>query len=648
LPYHFPPARATLLALTVALALPAAASAAVTTSNVTSPADLSYFLDDDNATTAPSITVSGTSNGTTGDTVDIICTWDGTSTSTFANGVAVSADGAFSSTQPLNTIDDNTCILRATDPSDSGSPSAYHRYRGPRVAVSNLGVPATVPDGPNAGVVYGWFGSAQGLGGIFDFTATGDDGLEQSWGYTAFSWEDSYQVWSTGGEISGTDEGGSGTRSRLVVDGRNGYTAYDATSSFGDGDGGDPDSDELAGLPGITFTAQVDGPVTTFRESSQIVRCPTDTASPNAIDCTSWIATGIRLDRTWTVREGRLAGLSDVYTSTDGAAHTVNAITYSEVDTDELGYRFAGADHYEHMDAGVTFGAAEMGPGPFYFSGYEIDDDPDGTENAQFGVVYPASPAQLRWLGNERWETVWGDAAVSAGGSSAPQRQDFLQGVQSAQVARLTRAQADTYGAPVVSIATPAEGAVVPTDNVVVAGVVNDVSVASVTVNGVPAVVAQDGSYLANVPLARGANTLTVVATDTAGQTGTATRAVTYTEPARTRVAPAGVTRKLTPARDRKAAFRFRVAGRVVVPQGTSAGEACNGTMLIVVRAGKRILSIKTPKVLGDCTYRSGRFSYKSRNGFGKGRKKLTVSTRFTGNALLSPKSAARASFRVR
>lgn len=86
---------------------------------------------------------------------------------------------------------------------------------------------------------------------------------------------------------------------------------------------------------------------------------------------------------------------------------------------------------------------------------------------------------------------------------------------------------------PTLSVTQPADGAFVNTTSVNVAGTFGDESATSVKVNGVAAAVSGN-SFSVSVPLAEGANTLTVVATDAAGNSTTATRSVT-----RDTVAPA-------------------------------------------------------------------------------------------------------------
>jgi len=70
-----------------------------------------------------------------------------------------------------------------------------------------------------------------------------------------------------------------------------------------------------------------------------------------------------------------------------------------------------------------------------------------------------------------------------------------------------------------VVITNPADGAILATSPVTVSGTVNGAEPVSVTVNGVPASVSF-GTFTTSVPLSRGSNTITAMATDAAGFTG--------------------------------------------------------------------------------------------------------------------------------
>ena len=80
---------------------------------------------------------------------------------------------------------------------------------------------------------------------------------------------------------------------------------------------------------------------------------------------------------------------------------------------------------------------------------------------------------------------------------------------------------------PVLSVASPRDGALIAGSSVTVFGDVSDLSPVSVTVNGAPAPVS-DGTFSRIVSLVDGENTITVVATDAAGNSSTVTLTVLH------------------------------------------------------------------------------------------------------------------------
>ncbi len=83
--------------------------------------------------------------------------------------------------------------------------------------------------------------------------------------------------------------------------------------------------------------------------------------------------------------------------------------------------------------------------------------------------------------------------------------------------------------APTIASVTPTDGSKVFKAELTVSGTVTDnVAVASVTVSGSAVTVAANGAFTTTKTLALGANTITIVATDTAGNSKTETRSVTY------------------------------------------------------------------------------------------------------------------------
>src|SRR4051794_17595052 len=116
------------------LAVTPAAHAAITASQITSPANPSFFIADEDAA-AQTFTVSGTTTGgsPSSDKVDIRCYFAGTSVKVKGN-VALNSSGSFSvAAADLNKLLELTCQLRAvpagTKPPDP-TPVSRPRVRG--------------------------------------------------------------------------------------------------------------------------------------------------------------------------------------------------------------------------------------------------------------------------------------------------------------------------------------------------------------------------------------------------------------------------------------------------------------------------------------------------------------------------------------
>ena len=82
---------------------------------------------------------------------------------------------------------------------------------------------------------------------------------------------------------------------------------------------------------------------------------------------------------------------------------------------------------------------------------------------------------------------------------------------------------------PVLNVASPADGAILSSNTVPVSGTATDTTsgIASLAVNGSAVPVGTDGSFSANVAMPDGAGSITVTATDRAGNTTQVTRSIT-------------------------------------------------------------------------------------------------------------------------
>jgi protein involved in polysaccharide export with SLBB domain len=148
------------------VATPAAhAVTTITSTSITTPTDLTFFIADNDAV-SQTFAISGTTTGSSpGDAVNIRC-YNGPSFRPVANNVALNADGSFSvPNADLGTLEDGECRLAAVP---AGVTSAnLVSYAGPRVGVGERDTD-TISGGPNNGKVVDYYLWAQQHEGAFD------------------------------------------------------------------------------------------------------------------------------------------------------------------------------------------------------------------------------------------------------------------------------------------------------------------------------------------------------------------------------------------------------------------------------------------------------------------------------------------------
>jgi hypothetical protein len=100
-----------------------------------------------------------------------------------------------------------------------------------------------------------------------------------------------------------------------------------------------------------------------------------------------------------------------------------------------------------------------------------------------------------------------------------------------------------------------------------------------------------------------------------------------------------GLTLRVSPRRDRRAPFRFRIRGRLRPPAGMSAADACaGGRVTIQVKAGRSTVSARRAKLRRNCTYRRA-VTFRKRSRLGRAGK-LRFRARFHGNDTLRPRAS--------
>jgi hypothetical protein len=376
------------------LVVPATASAAVTQSNVTVPADPS-FIHFDGAN--PQITVVGTSNGTAGDNVDLYCT-NGTGASFTASlikaTVPVAAGGGFSfDGKPVST-QDRACVIRAV-PAGAAPTAATDltTFTGPR---GFLGEEESFRD--NAGIYDYYIYNSQTQGGM-DFDSLGSCGLDDSFVYDPASLAKSNALFYCNAYLPQSN-GTSAlrTRSLIQVDGRNAYPPGSAAYLF-------TGVRNVPGFAPIRFSTSFSSTTgdMTIDETNPILRCAGNAYPPTATNCTQFERAPVDVHRLITMDHlGRMVRFVDAYTSRDGAAHTVDLGYEQDFRTSppaDPAYRFPWRESTfnQHTLLDTFPGPGGSSTGSIFVKAQKNSPDGDPTY-PQGAITYSAPPDRVSFL----------------------------------------------------------------------------------------------------------------------------------------------------------------------------------------------------------------------------------------------------------
>jgi Glucodextranase, domain B len=514
---------------------PAAARATVTSSTITrwvssqpgTPANASYLISFDNPPSATTLAVSGTSNGVAGDRVDIVCFYGASSQSAkLATNVPVGTGGAFATSPApaLETIAGHACRLRAVPAGTEGAGSDASAFAGPQIAVSEAAVTA----GPTSGSISNFFVEGTTFTGYAGWSAAGSCGpyaapLDSSLGIGNFAI-------NCMGSLLGGNLASSPTRSEVLVDGHDAYDAAAAANLFGG-------SLSLSGFPSLSSSVDWDPStgLVSSRSTEEWAVCSTPVAyPPDSSNCLSFTPAGVQLTRYVAMSDGgRVVTMTDVWSSTDGAAHTLDLLydDYVGASTSlaQRGYEFPGQSSFAAYGSGETLPGPNAAPGSILVRTNIAAPDGD-TAEAVAAVTFSSAPAGFVFAGNSELEEHQ-VLQVPAGGST---RLTYIYstGYSVADVEALALAAQDRIESPAVAILSPPDGATVSTPTATVAGLAGAGSgISSLIVGGRSVPVGLDGAWSAQVPLSPGPNTISAVATDGAGATAQAQVTIDYRPP---------------------------------------------------------------------------------------------------------------------
>ncbi len=518
----------------------AAAQATVTTSNITSPANGAYLqANDDVATT---LTVTGTSNGTTGDQVDIDCFYNDGNANQLATGVNVDAGGSFTVTAPLSAIAGNDCRLRA-EPAGSSDESPV--FAGPRIAVSEFSTTGSknrIFNGPNNGTLYDYFANGTTFGSYAGWNSAGDCG---PYGNTI---DPTYTQAPAALSCDGWfyyDDGFS--RSELQVDGKNAYPAWDAydlfyrtgpcTTSTPPFDPGCDGSVDNAGFPSLSVS-QSWNPANGFestQETDAIADCTgADGYRPaDQTACPSFTPSGLALQRSSSMIGTNQILMTDTWTSTDGNAHNLDALYEDDSNSNGgsgRGYQFPGETGFSRHALGDVVAGASSAPGSVFVHTdvSAADNDPDNNYGA---ITFSSAPSYFVFSGFGALEEHQAFTVPAGGSIKLSYVYSFSTSLE--QVQALALSAQDLLHSPAVSITSPGNGAKyqnkTKTKKITVSGTATAGSgIKSLTVAGHAVSVGSNGAWSTTVTLKRGTQTITATALDNAGLTASAHITVIY------------------------------------------------------------------------------------------------------------------------
>lgn len=546
-PSHLPPTigrrpvamgAAALVATTLAvLASASNARAAMTGSSVSAPADGTLLLENQaTEPIAPSVAVEGTTTGgEVGEKIDVDCYRGGARIAIYAGageGEPLEAGGRFKVAVPEARFGGLSCVLLAVPHGTHPEPPTG--YSGPRVAFSQFRV-----EKRGAGINSGDVTNER----LEDATFAAEQSVESidSCGAAALLLDGSAQLgggpglFNCGGSLYNSRNAFEGAtpdlaRAELEVDGQNAYGSSSAQMLFEKG--AEPGSSELNGFPVligslVSFSAATGDAL--VEESEPIVRCsPGDSYTPSYAACSSFVPTGVALARTARVVDGgRVAIVTDTYSSADGAAHALSLQYETDLAGGNASWELPGEILFRKRGTGEAGGPPAAAPGSVL-----VVHDPGeapSVSNPIGAITYATPYASVRFdntlfPGHE--SALFEDqATVPAGGSTS-----ITWGYSTASSLAEVEAQTDEAVPPTIAIASPANGTGVGSPITVTGTAGAGSGVKSVTVNGVVASVSGSG-FSAPLLLTPGNDTITATVTSNAGHSQTTAVTVSYVPP---------------------------------------------------------------------------------------------------------------------
>lgn len=506
----------------------APAHAAITTTAVTTPSTDTYrTVTRVNGSAAASITFSGTSDASAPtDQVDLKCyhyNSSGIQFQTIQNSVDTNdATGAWTWTGDPSSLDGGSCTARAIP---SGSvPMSFATYSGRRIVQTEVST-TTITAGPNAGMLTSYGVENAQRDAYNDWYSFGDCALcDSSVQSTSGSvpYMGPYLWYFNDSPYSGVGYPLGDTSYGIVIDDDTAFDAYradyitiNAVPNAGRA---------FAGFPALTVAHTMDPTTRDFTtvERQSFVRCnaDTDTVTPGAT-CTSFVPTGVKVKRTYKFsHHGLRVQITDVYASTDGAAHAVKMQMYEAQEgavgaTDPV-FLMPWISNVFQL---LTNAQVLTKPSTSVWS-YQVRastaavsiDRPIGA------VVVDRKPTTLMVQPSDHDDIVHLQTFTVPATGSYRVRQAYVMDSNAADVETGQEHFIDLFTLPQITKVKPRNGARVRGASVVVRGRATDQgTIERVTVNGHRTTLKANGKFRYTVNLSMGINRIRIRATDGAG-----------------------------------------------------------------------------------------------------------------------------------
>ena len=412
-----------------------AARAAITVSHIRSPADPSFFVVTKNASTQ-TLAISGTTSGgnPASDMVDVRC-YSGKTSIRLAHNVPLTSDGSFSvSAADLNPVLQQTCRLRAV-PANT-TPSDVTPYDGPVIGVGE-DTGSVVSGGPNNGKIYDYALDVQQLTAAFDYVSLGGCGINDGFLYDA-TLANTTVTYACNAGLLGRESSASPTRSEVQVDGANAYASAQAFLI----------NSKAAGLPSVsnTYTVATATGNIVVHETAPLVKCPQTAYPPTTTSCSSFVTTGVTDNRTITQdHDGHISWISDVFTSTDSKAHSIDLLWDNSQrfwgasgNSAQLEYEFAGQTSFATHVAGDSV-SLPTSPGTVLIRMHGAADG--DTSTGRGAIVYdrPATAAKFTFAQVVASTFTLHQAGSVPAGGSTRFRFAYVQDYKAANVASFAK-----------------------------------------------------------------------------------------------------------------------------------------------------------------------------------------------------------------